>query len=78
MIRFAYSFLQHGALSAADLALIGDLMLLGFAVAALAFLLRMIWRLLRSIVLTMAHLLSWAIAVTAVAFLLFRLVRFFG
>lgn len=76
-MRYALSILQYSALSTADLALLGDLLLLGFTVAAILYLLRVIWRLLRSVVRSMAGLLSWAIAIAAIVFLLVRLVRFF-
>lgn len=78
MMRYAFSFLQYSTLSAAELALLSDLLLLGFAVAAIVFLLRLIWRLLRSVVRSMAGMLSWAIALATIAFLFFRLVRFFA
>ena len=78
MIRYAFTYLQHTTLSAADLALLGDLLLLGFAVALLLVLFRVVWRLLRSVVYSMASLLSWAIAVAALVFLFVRLVRFLG
>jgi hypothetical protein len=75
---YAFSFLQYSTFSPADLAIFGDLLLAGFAIAAILFLLRAIWRLLRSVLHSMAGLLSWAIAVGTLAFLFFRLVRFFG
>jgi len=78
MIRYAFIFLQHSTLSAADLALLGDLLLVSFAVVVLLMLSRVVWRLLRSVVQSMAGLLSWAIAVAAIVFLLGRLVRFLG
>ncbi len=77
MMRYAFPYLQSSTLGAADIALLGDLLLLGFAVVAIFYLLRVVMRLLRSVVHSMAGMLSWAIAVVAIAFLFFRLVRFF-
>jgi hypothetical protein len=74
----AIAFLLHQpALSAADLAQLGELLVLGFALAAFLSLVRVVWRLMRSVVRSMAHLLSWVIAVAAIGFLLLRLARFF-
>jgi hypothetical protein len=64
-------------LSDADLALMADLFLLGFAITAGFLALRVIVRLLGSVLRSMAGLIGWAIAVAAVALLLVRLVRFF-
>lgn len=78
MIRYAFSYLQYSSLRADDLALLLELMAMGFAIAAFLLLLRVIWRLLRAVVRSIAALLSWGIAVATIAFLLVRFFRFFG
>lgn len=78
MMRYALTFLQHSTLSAAELAMLGDLLVVGFTVAAILFLLRVIWRLLRSVLHSKVGLLSWALAIATITFLFFRIVRFFG
>lgn len=77
-MRYAYQFFQYAALEPADLALLVELLLLSLAVAAVLYLLRVVWRFLRSVLRSMAGMLSWAIALVAIVFVVIRLVRFFA
>lgn len=72
-----YAF-QYSTLSTVDLTLLGDFLAIGFAIAVVVALLVLILRLLRSVVQSMAGMLSWSIAVAAIVFLFFRLLRFFA
>ena len=77
-MRHVISLMHMSAFSPADLAMLGDLLLVAFATAALAYLLRMIWRLLHAVVQQMAQMVSWTLAIVTILFLVIRLVRFFA
>lgn len=72
-MSYAFSLRQYSTLTTSDLALLGDSLAIGFAIAVIVALLFLIWRLLRSVVRSMAGMLSWSIAVAAIVFLFFRL-----
>lgn len=71
-MRYAVDFLDYS-----ELALFGDLLLISVAIVALIYLVRGAWRFFISVVSSMAGMLSWALAVAAIAFLFVRLARFF-
>ena len=70
------AFLQYVATDTAGWALVGELILLAFVIVAGLWLMGLVWRLLQSIVRTIAGMLSWIILVAALIFLFARLARF--
>ena len=75
-MRYANLFFQNTTLSSVDVTLLSELLLLSLAVVAVLWLLRAAWRFLSAVVSSMANMLSWALALAAVVFLVVRLVGF--
>ena len=75
-MRYASLFFQNTSLSSVDVTLLSELLLLSLAVVAVLWLLRAAWRFLSAVVSSMANMLSWALALAAVVFLVVRLVGF--
>ena len=70
------AFLQYVAIDSVEWALVGDFILLAFVIVVGLWLMGLAWRLLQSIVRTIAGMLSWIIVVAAIIFLFARLARF--
>ena len=73
---YASLFFEQTALSSVDVTLLSELLLLCLAVVVVLWLLRAAWRFLSAVVSSMASMLSWALALAAVVFLVVRLVGF--